>query len=275
MTPQAWETVLTDAAALGARIVCFIGGEPTLYPFLTRLVRHALTVGLQAEVFSNLVHVTPELWELFATPGVRLATSWYTSDRQEHRRITGRDTHRQTLANIDQAVRRRIPLRVGVIGGILPEQHAIEGTRLLQARGVTDVGYDHLREFGRGANPDPTQACGNCGHHRAAVLPDGSVTPCPLTRWMRAGNVTGTPLADILPSVTELAAAIPAQPRICPPDGGLCEPDKQCPPDNLCKPTGRAAQSVANVVASGGRECMPDHYCNPTCVPGACKPNFS
>jgi MoaA/NifB/PqqE/SkfB family radical SAM enzyme len=250
-------------------MVCFIGGEPTLHPDLPRLVRHALSIGMEAEVFSNLVHVTPELWDLFAMPGVRLATSWYTSERIEHKQITGRDTHRQTLANIEEATRREIPLRVGVIDGILPGQHTAEGTELLRARGVTDIGGDHLREFGRGTNPDPTQACGNCGHHRAAVLPDGTVTPCPLTRWMKAGNVTTTPLADILANVNQLAATIPAPRAICPPDGGLCEPDRQCPPDNLCKPTGRAAQS-----STDGRECMPDHYCNPTCVPGACKPNF-
>ena len=62
---------------------------------LRRLVRHTLSLGMEAEVFSNLVHVTPDLWELFATPGVRLATSWYSNERLEHRQITGRDTHRR------------------------------------------------------------------------------------------------------------------------------------------------------------------------------------
>ena len=52
------------------------------------------------------------------------------------------------------------------------------------------------------------------------------MTPCPLTRWMRAGNVTTTPLAGILPTVTALAAAIP-RPSACQPDTGLCEPDRQ------------------------------------------------
>jgi hypothetical protein len=69
MTPQAWEAVLTQAAALGARMVCFIGGEPTLDPALPRLVRHALSLGMEAEAFSNLVRVSPELWDLLGTPG--------------------------------------------------------------------------------------------------------------------------------------------------------------------------------------------------------------
>ena len=101
------------------------------------------------------------------------------------------------------------------------------------------TGNCHLREFGRGTSPDPLQACGNCGHHRAAVLPDGTVTPCPLIRWMKAGNVTSTPLADIHGTVTEMAAPQSRSIR------------------QACKPN-----------------CLPDSYCNPTCIPGACKPNI-
>ena len=235
---------------------------------------------MEAEVFSNLVHVTPELWELFSIPGVRLASSWYSNDRLEHQQITGRDTHRQTLANIEEALRRGIPLRVGLIDAILPGQHAREGAELLRARGVTSIGTDHLREFGRGTNPDSSQACGNCGRRRAAILPDGTVTPCPLTRWMWAGNVTRTPLADILPVVTQLAAALPARPSMCQPDGQLCEPDQQCRPDNLCNPTGRAAPATlpaGNSSANRGcnpDDCRPNLGCGPLCTPNACKPWF-
>ena len=222
---------------------------------------------MEAEVFSNLVHVTPDLWELFATPGVRLATSWYSNERLEHRQITGRDTPRQTLANIGEAVRREIPLRAGLIDGILPGQHTKEGAELLRAHGVTSISRDHLREFGRGTNPDPTQACGSCGHHRAAILPDGTVTPCPLTRWMHAGNVTSTPLADILATVTAMADTLPARIRACEPD--RCFPDwKPCQPD---KPTGDAAQS-RNANRACNPDCVPDSFCNPLCTPGACKP---
>lgn len=273
MTDADWETVLTDAAALGTGLVCFIGGEPTLHPGLPQLVRHALSLGMQAEVFSNLVHVAPELWELFETPGVRLATSWYTSDRVEHKEITGRDTHRQTFGNIAEAIRRAIPLRVGLINGILPGQHASEGEEQLRVLGVTDIGGDYLREFGRGTIPDPTQACGNCGNQRAAVLPDGSVTPCPLTRWMIAGNVTAAPLAGILGTVRQLAATIPARHPACVPEE--CPPDwkKPCPPEQGCRPGGNALES-GTAARSCNPNCIPDSYCNPLCTPGACKPNI-
>jgi MoaA/NifB/PqqE/SkfB family radical SAM enzyme len=270
MTADDWEKVLTEAAALGTQNVCFIGGEPTLSPLLPRLVRHALGLGMEAEVYTNLVRVTPQLWELFATPGVSIATSWYSNDRAEHKMITGRDTFRQTLANIEEVLRRGIKLRVGLIDGILFVQHAKEGAELLRARGVTDIGTDHLREFGRGTNPDPSQACGNCGHHRAAVLPDGSVTPCPLTRWMVAGNVTSTPLADILGTVTQMAATLPARQRGCDP---VCNPDAQepCPP--TCRPSNSTAQS-GHAHRACDPDCRPGLGCGPLCTPNACKPIF-
>jgi MoaA/NifB/PqqE/SkfB family radical SAM enzyme len=84
-----WEHVLTQAAGLGCRHVTFIGGEPTMHPELARLARHAVALGMNAEIYTNLVHITPAMWELFQTPGVSLAASWYTSDRDQHKAITG------------------------------------------------------------------------------------------------------------------------------------------------------------------------------------------
>ena len=119
-------------------------------------------------------------------------------------KVTRHNTWRQTLANIEEAVRREIPLRVGLIDGILPDQHAAEGEELLRARGVQNVGTDRLREFGRGTLPDPSQACGHCGHGRAAVLP------------------------------TTLVATLPAQGNTIESCNPNCVPDSYCNP--LCTP---------------------------------------
>jgi Iron-sulfur cluster-binding domain len=158
-----------------------------------------------------------------------------------------------------------------VIDGVLPGQRAEEGKELLRAAGVINIGGDPLREFGRGTNPDPSQACGNFGRHRAAVLPDGTVTPCPLIRWMHAGNVSSTPLADILGTVTQLAATIadlsPCTPNDCFPDWKPCQPDRKRGPD------GGIVQSRADVHPCNSQGLL-DSYCNPLCVPGACKPRI-
>jgi MoaA/NifB/PqqE/SkfB family radical SAM enzyme len=240
MTTPEWEHVITQAASLGARQITFIGGEPTLHPHLPALVRRALTADVAAEIYTNLVHVTPAMWELFTLPGVSLATSWYTSDRRQHAAITGRDTWRQTRANITQAARHGIPTRAGIIDGIIPAQQAADAERQLRALGIADTGHDHVREFGRGTLPAPDQACGNCGRGRAAILPDGTVTPCPLTRWLTAGHVRETKLSTIMETVTSMAATLPAR------AGKTCNPD----------------------------DCHPDTYCAPLCTPSACKPNI-
>ena len=141
MTAGDWERVIAEAAGLGAEQVTLIGGEPTLYPELPRLVRAALGLGLAVEVYSNLVKVPPGLWELFGLAGVSLAVSWYSDNRAQHAAVTGgRDTWRQTRANFAEAVRRGIPLRAGVVGGIVPGQRAAEGEAGLRALGVEAVG---------------------------------------------------------------------------------------------------------------------------------------
>lgn len=80
MTRADWLRMLDEAAELDVGMVQFIGGEPTLHPDLPALVEHAVLRGLAVEVFSNLVHVTPRLWDTFGQPGVRLACSYYSDD---------------------------------------------------------------------------------------------------------------------------------------------------------------------------------------------------
>ena len=249
MTAAGWERVITEAAALGAQRVVFIGGEPTLHPGLPGLARRALGAGMQAEVFSSLVHIPPPLWDVLALPGVSLATSWYSADRAQHAAITGRDTWRQVKTNIAQAVELSIPLRAGVIEAIVPGQDAARAAAVLESLGVPrgQISTDRVRAFGRGTIANPSQACGHCGRGVAAVLPDGSVTPCPMTRWLVAGSVREAPLSTILGD--KMAAAVAGLP--------VRGPDGRDDGDRGCKPT-----------------CMPDSWCDPLCSPGACKPRI-
>jgi sulfatase maturation enzyme AslB (radical SAM superfamily) len=116
MTADNWERVIDDAQALSMDTVQFIGGEPTLHPELPRLVRYALGTGLKVDVYTNLVHVTPELWELFFLPGVSLGTSWYSADPDQRADITGsKGSHARTRGNIAEALRRGIPIRAGIV----------------------------------------------------------------------------------------------------------------------------------------------------------------
>jgi MoaA/NifB/PqqE/SkfB family radical SAM enzyme len=178
-----------------------IGGEPTVHPALPDLVGRALDAGMEVEIYSNLIRVPDRLWPTLMRPGVRVATSYYAADPVEHDRITGRrGSHALTRATIVEVLRREIPLRVGVVDSG-DSSAADRAHSELIALGVRTIGRDRVRPVGRAGtagDPGETGTCGHCGHGRAAVAPDGTVTPCVFTRRAPAGNVRVDPLADIL-----------------------------------------------------------------------------
>lgn len=250
MTVRDWRRLIDQAADLGVGMVQFIGGEPTLHPDLSELINHGLNAGLEVEVFSNLVHVPRRLWETFSLPGVRLATSWYSDDPVELAAITHRPSHSRTRAGIVEALRRSIPLRVGIVG-VLNGQRTEQARRMLAALGVTDIDYDDLRQVGRGIRdrrPGPEQLCGQCASGVLAIASDGTAWPCVFSRWLPVGNVRQSALSDIVTgpemrSVTGYLQAsltpveTPCVPKMCDPQcGPSCSP--ACRPRGDCRPVG-------------------------------------
>jgi MoaA/NifB/PqqE/SkfB family radical SAM enzyme len=287
MATVEWEGAIDQAAALGVTDVCMIGGEPTTHPDFARLLRYALAAGLRVEVFTNLYRVPDPLWDLFALPGVTLATSYYSDDPAEHDAITERTgSYVRTRANIAQATARGIPIRVGLIA-LADHQRTDHARRELVALGVPEeaIGFDRLRAFGRGARglPDEGDTCGGCGHGRAALLPDGSVVPCVFTRTSTAGNVKDQPLDQVLADerfavqvarldslrATHITAGQP---------GLNYQPDRQSPQPSPPPPPG-CVPNMCNPQC--GPSCGPS--CTPSCWPkgsgpctprGGCVPNY-
>jgi len=262
-----WIRVIEEAADLGVGMVQFIGGEPTLHPALPQLLEHALAQGLEVEVFSNLVHVTPALWELFSLPGVRLACSYYSDDAGQHAAVTGRPaSHARTRANIAEAVRREVPLRVGVID-LSAEQRSDQAMLELTELGVVDVGMDRLREVGRGiasGGASTDQLCGQCASNVLAVSPSGEVWPCVFSRWLPVGNVQTSPLAEIVSGMALREVRAELGEQFARRTAGMAPP---CVP-NMCDP---------QCGPSCGPACRPQ--CWPTgsgpCTPkGGCVPNY-
>lgn len=144
MTDADWMRVLDQAAGMRVEEVQFIGGEPTLHPGLPTLIAHALSHGLDVEVYTNLVHVTDDLWAVFERPGVSLATSFYSDEPEQHAAITKRPSYARTKANIAEAVQRGIPIRAGVID-LGTGQRARQAQDGLVELGVPSIGYDKLR----------------------------------------------------------------------------------------------------------------------------------
>ncbi|MGW3293046.1 radical SAM protein [Streptomyces xiamenensis] len=225
MTDTDWLRVLGELSDLGVRDVQFIGGEPTLHPGLPAYIHRARRHGMEVEVFSNMTHIGPPLWEALRRDGVRLAFSYYSADPAAHDEVTGAaGAHARTRANIRRARELGVPLRGSLIEEVrtVPEQRAGDGGRRdLLELGVREIGTDRVRPYGRaaadgaGRAPECGGLCGRCGHGRLAVLPDGRVTPCVFSRWLAMGNARRQSLQEIcagdatLRAREELAAHFP------------------------------------------------------------------
>ncbi|MFD4537559.1 radical SAM protein [Kitasatospora sp. NPDC058397] len=241
MTELDWRSVIDQIADMGGAHVQFIGGEPTLYPGLADLIGHARDRELSVEVFSNMTHITPELWETFASRNVSLATSYYSDQGDDHDAVTKtRGSHRKTRSNVERAVSLGIPIRGGVIA-VNPGQRTVQAATDLLSLGLTEVGGDRTRAFGRasrGVQPKVSDLCGHCAHEKCAVLPSGDVVPCVLGRFMPVGNVLEMSLADIW-SGERLAAALAEIERKCD-KAQACPPPQflpMCGPCQPCVPT--------------------------------------
>lgn len=246
-------------------MVQFIGGEPTLHRSLSAFVDHALAGGLEVEVFSNLVHVSPQLWNVFTQPGVRLATSYYSDNATEHETITkGRNSYARTKANIVEALCRSIPLRVGLIN-VQDGQRVEQAHAELEALGVTEIGFDRLRQVGRGVRDQPPsvdQLCGRCADGVLAISPDGSVWPCVFARWLPAGNVHESSLYEIVDGAIFTTTRRQLQHNFSKSQRGhgkqKCAPESRCEPSQSdCKP-----------------HCPPGYHCGPKCTPERCWPGY-
>ncbi|WP_435599977.1 SPASM domain-containing protein [Streptomyces sp. C10-9-1] len=122
-------------------------------------------------------------------------------------------------------------VRAGIVD-ILPGQRVAEARAELESMGVKHINTDRVRAVGRAALPGqaPTldEMCGRCTRGRAAILPNGNVAGCVLSRDFPAGNVRETPLAEVFGGAAwaELAASVPPlRANACPPDdSGDCDP---------------------------------------------------
>ncbi|MGH8792410.1 MAG: radical SAM/SPASM domain-containing protein [Stackebrandtia sp.] len=274
LTLLEWKGVADQLNDLGCGLVQLIGGEPTLHPDFAELTSYILTSGMRVEVATNLVHVTAPRWELYQVGGMSLSVSYYGATATEHASVTGtRGSHARTRANIAEAVRRGVPIRVGVIA-VNDSQDVEAAIADLRSLGVENVGVDDVRGVGRGAvhagDEGMANLCGACGRGQLAVGPTGRVWPCVIGRGYPVGDVRSSLLSEILvsPQFRETVAAIGAATGVdcgCGPDAHAAE---ACGPHG-CVPRIEAADH-AHRSPCAPKPCNPDYGCRPQ---QPCKPN--
>ncbi len=199
--------IISDAAQLGCQRIQFIGGEPTLHNDLPRFLRAAQSARIpHIEVFTNGTRLSDKLIEVLRETGTQVSISFYSEEPEVHDAITQRrGSHIATSNGIKALAKAKIPLRLFYIEMAENSGHFDRTRRYLETLGATDVSYDRVRHIGRASTlgtPDAIDAvgelCGMCGSKRVAVLPDGSVAPCIMSRHLIVGHVEDKPLSRIL-----------------------------------------------------------------------------
>jgi sulfatase maturation enzyme AslB (radical SAM superfamily) len=266
MQRSEYERILREAAALDCRQVQFIGGEPTLNPDLSHLIRKAADYGYGfIEVFANLTRVTDDLIESFLTNSVNIATSVYASEAEVHDSVTTvSGSFDRTVRNIRRLIASGIRVRAGFIE--MPQNVGLFGATesFLRELGVGSVGWDRLRSFGRAGShecgPAMSELCGSCASGTLCVAPDGRVSPCIMSKAWGVGSCRRSSLAELVstPRLAEVRHDI-RDATMRPIRNGASGVHAQCDPGKTCFPCGPDKQCYP---------CAP----NTTCPPNQCRP---
>ncbi len=236
---------ITDAAQLGFTMVQFTGGDPLLCPFLPEAAAHARGVGLEVEVYTNGLALSPELLAQLREHDAAFAFSIYGDRPEEHDAITRvPGSQARTSDAIQRAVAAGGPVRVAIIV-MGPNQDRVTATIAhVEALGVPrdKIGADVMHDAGRGSFdaqvtvpetadlasgthrgmpgtpvPDPDAGAPAAQvappaprRGRLAIGPEGQVWPCIFTRWAEMGRVSA---GRRLPAVLEAAQPVPGWSR--------------------------------------------------------------
>jgi len=260
--------LLDSAAALGCRQVQFIGGEPTLFRDICRLIEHARQAGFEfIELYTNGTRLSDELLSCLVRNRVAVATSFYCDDSSIHDKITKhRNSHALTVRNIKKFIAKDVKLRVAIIAMEENRDRIRQTEEFLRQLGVSQIAVDHMRGVGRGAKTENSgeramaELCGHCWKGRLCIAPDGAASACVMSRAWPVGSIRERSLADIVASqeLSGLRNAIyaatkrPKKPKAPkgPKRSGIIGPPPCTPGEPPCNP-----------------QCLPSFPCTPPCPP--------
>src|SRR5690606_6460518 len=147
-----WNQILKDAHSLNCKMVQFIGGEPTLYPHLNKLISDAKNIGYEfIEVYTNGTVISDEHIKTFIKNDVHIAFSIYSNESGTQEIITkGKGSFQKTIKNIKKVIDSGLNVRASIIE-MKENKDSIEKTEsfVKEVLGITNVGIDKSRGIGR------------------------------------------------------------------------------------------------------------------------------
>jgi pyrroloquinoline quinone biosynthesis protein E len=116
LAPELWESVLTQAAALGVLHAGFSGGEPLLFPALARLVAEANKAGLYTNLITSGVGLgLPKAQELKVAGLDTVQISFQADDAELGDAIAGAQVHRRKLQAVAAVRSAGLPWSANVV----------------------------------------------------------------------------------------------------------------------------------------------------------------
>jgi pyrroloquinoline quinone biosynthesis protein E len=111
-----WARVLSEAAALGVVQAGFSGGEPTLRPELTELVRHAAGLGLSTNLITQGTFLDERRLQSLVDAGIdHIQISIQAPERELADAIAGTQVHERKLAALERVRDSGVPLTLNCV----------------------------------------------------------------------------------------------------------------------------------------------------------------
>ncbi|MBP2633774.1 MAG: pqqE 2 [Firmicutes bacterium] len=220
-----WLTIISELRNSGCSALQLIGGEPLLYPNWRDLVLKAEEENFDLiEIFTNATCIDDEMINFFLEHHLNIATTIYASNATLHDTITQhKGSFEKTMCAIKKILAKKIPLRIASIIMKTNEDEAENIMELCKNLGVEATPPDVIRPTGRGENESllpshyqkPTikppfftnelefyhaKYFHPCLAGKIAITDTGEVLPCIFARNIHYGNITKTPLEEILHS---------------------------------------------------------------------------
>ncbi len=227
--------VILQAKALGARKIIVLGGEPSIYPHLSEMLRFLDTHGFEVEMFTNGTGVDASMAKLLAELKVRVVLKLNSRIPEVQDKLAGRtgayDTIQNAFANLKAAgyPSEELFLALSTVicqpnfdeledmwqwvrdqkmepyfEVITPQANAIENSYLSVDSEKLKNLFARLsaidqEKYGRNWEPQPPLVGNRCMRHQVSCLltATGYVNPC-VGVTIPLGNIRENPLATIL-----------------------------------------------------------------------------